>query len=143
MTTVLADARLGLMVSDSVTTDGDRAWSSRKVHRIRGALVGFAGDVPYLHALLEWLRAGATGDFGGAWSEDSDALVLNASGLWLFDCNAPRLQRVPSGRESIGSGSVAAIAAYEALGWTDPKRAVRIACRHDINSRAPVRAYHL
>jgi hypothetical protein len=38
---------------------------------------------------------------------------------------------------------MAALAAYEALGFTDPKRAVQIVCRHDLNSRAPVRVYRL
>ena len=48
-----------------------------------------------------------------------------------------------SGIEAIGSGGKAAICAYEALALTDPVHAVRIVCKHDAGSRAPVRVYRL
>lgn len=142
MTTVLADAKFGVMVSDSNMVEGDRVWNVRKVVRSRGALVAYAGDVSQGNHFLDWWKSGATQppsfDFSG-----SSALVLDDSGLYLFDASSIALTRVPSGRESIGSGGVAAIAAYEALGWTDPSRAVRIACKHDSGSRPPVRTYRL
>lgn len=33
MTSILADARLGVMVSDSSISDGDRVWLGRKTYR--------------------------------------------------------------------------------------------------------------
>jgi hypothetical protein len=143
VTTVLADARLGVMVSDSNETDGDRTWSTKKVHRVNGALIGLAG---VLHIdgdhFLDWYRAGMVAppefDF-----EESTALILDHDGLWLFDSNCITIVRVTSGREAIGTGGKGAICAYEALGWTDPAKAVRIACRHDGGSRPPVRTYKL
>lgn len=130
------------MVSDSNATDGDRVWSMKKVHRIRGALLGFAGLVPEFEAFLDWYRGGMVEklQFTG---DETSVLVLTSSGLYLFDDNLMQLQRVKTGREAIGSGGKAAIAAYEALNFTDPRRAVRIACKHDAGSRTPVRTYTL
>lgn len=140
MTTILADLRLGVMVSDSNVSNGDRVWRSRKVWRSRGALLGFSGNVDEARAFLDWWRAGAIGKHPGfAYSE---ALILSIDGVWHYSGN--RLpERIASGREAIGTGGKAAMAAYEALAWQEPRRAVRIACNHDSDSRAPVRVYSL
>ena len=52
MTTILADAKKGVMVSDSNLTDEDRTWRIRKVFRIRGALVATSGGVLQGEAFL-------------------------------------------------------------------------------------------
>lgn len=142
MTTILADYHAGVMVCDSNATDGDRNWVMRKVYRIRGALVGCAGNVPEFEAFLSWYRGGMTGKLKFD-ADESTALVLQPDGLFLFDDNLTQLQRVKSGREAAGSGGKAAISAYEALDWQNPQRAVRIACKNDAGSRPPVRTYHL
>lgn len=142
MTTILADARLGVMVADSHMSDGNRCWNVRKVQRIRGALVACAGQVSEGAHFLDWWRGGAESApefaFGG-----SSALVLDESGLYIFDESTIALTKVPGGREAIGSGSQGAMCAYEALCWSDPVQAVRIACKHDHGSRPPVRTYRL
>lgn len=142
MTTILADRRLGVMVADSSMTDDDRRWAARKVFRVRGALLGFAGNEPDFHLFREWFRGGAHTpadfDFGA-----SSALVLDATGLYFFDANYTSLQRIESGREAIGTGGKAAMCAYEALRFADPVKAVRIVCKHDSNSLGPVRRYRL
>lgn len=142
MTTILADARLGVMVADSNMTDGDRQWRVKKVHRIHGALIGLAGETLKGGYFLDWYRDGmkAPPDFDFT---DCAALVLDAYGLWMFDENCSTITRVPDGREAIGTGSTAAICAHEALGFANPKRAVQIVCRHDNGSRPPVRTYRL
>lgn len=142
MTTVLADVRWGVMVSDSNQTDDDRTWSVKKVHRIRGALVGLAGTHLEIGYFLDWYRAGmgAPPEFN---FEDCSALVLDVDGLWLFDSNCATLERVTGGREAIGTGGKAALCAYEAMNYSDPRRAVRIVCKHDAASRGPVRVYTL
>lgn len=142
MTTILADATHGVMVSDSYLTDEDRTWSVRKVFRMRGALVATSGDAHQGEEFFAWYRAGADQppDF---LFDDACALVLTPRGLFLFDENVLGLARVPSGREAIGSGAKAAMAAYHALGFADPRQAVRIACRYDANSRPPVRLYRI
>lgn len=140
MTTLIADSRLGLMVSDSSVSDGDRVWIGRKVYRARGCLIGFAGDVNEAEEFLAWWKKGAVGKppkFTG-----SQALILSSTGLFSYNVSTTP-ERIKSGIEAIGSGAKAAMAAYEALGFADPQRAVAIVCRHDAGSRPPVRTYRL
>lgn len=140
MTTLLADARLGLMVSDSSISDGDRVWIGRKVYRWRGHLIGFAGDVNEAEEFLKWFKRGGTGKppkFTG-----SQAMILSADGLCTYNVSTTP-ERIVRGFEAIGSGAKAAMCAYEALGFEDPHKAVSIVCKHDAGSRAPVRTYRL
>lgn len=99
-----------------------------------------AGNDADRAAFLVWFRGGMKGrvDFG-----TSSALILNSSGLYIFDANYTAPVRLEHSREAIGTGAKAAMCAYEALGFTDPQRAVRIVCRHDAGSRGPVRTYRL
>lgn len=140
MTTVLADLRLGVMVADSNICDDDRVWFGRKVFRIRGALLGFAGVVDEAIAFREWWRGGMSARKPRF--AHSQALVLTGSELLYFD-NMLIPEPVRRGREAIGTGGKAAMCAYEAMGFEDPGRAVRIVCRHDAGSRGPVRIYRL
>lgn len=138
MTTILADFRLGVMVSDSNTSDTDRVWSERKVWRWQGKLIGCAGDVEESERFLTWFKKGGKPPN----LSDSFVLVMSNDGLFNYlDHCVP--QKVRSGIEAIGSGAKAAMCAYEALAFTDPVRAVKIVCKHDNGSRAPVRTYRL
>lgn len=142
MTTVLADAKLGVMVSDSALSDGTRVWSAKKVWRSRGHLLGFAGSTHFFKPIVDWFRS------GGAPEElpgmgDASVLVLGPNGLFLMDHNSRLPQHIESGREAIGSGAQPAMAVHEALGWADARRAVLITCKHDASSRGPVRVYSL
>lgn len=141
MTTVLADFHFGVMVADTGATDGDRQWpNAKKVWRSRGYLLAFAGEYEGIAAFLAWWKAGQTGKppaFANA-----RALAMSRDGLWLYEGSTVP-QEIYTGREAIGSGAKAAMAAYEAVGWMDPKQAVRIACKHDARSRGPVRLYKL
>ena len=137
MTTILADLKLGLMVADSSISDGDRVWVGRKVYRHRGVLYGFAGDVDEAVQFMDWVKGGPTPKFG-----HSDCLALSPGGLLHYNRSINPIP-VASGIETIGTGGKSAICAYEALDWLDPVRAVRIACKHDSASRAPLRIYKL
>lgn len=138
MTTILADARLGVIISDSNASDDDRQWSERKVFRHKGALYGFAGHVSERVEFMEWIKGeGNAPDFS-----HSSCLMLSDGGLFLYTNNTMP-QRVARGVEAIGTGAKAAMCAYEAMEFTDPVRAVRIVCKHDSGSRTPVRAYRL
>lgn len=140
MTTILADARIGVMVSDSNITDGDRVWVGRKVFRHRGHLLGVAGELNEVEPFLRWWKEGCKGRTPRLGS--STVMVMSVGGLMIFSDNqdAERIQR---GYEAIGSGGKAAICAYEAMGLENPVRAVSIVCRHDSDSRPPVRTYRL
>lgn len=137
MTTIIADARLGLMVSDSRVCDGDRVWLVPKVFRIDETLYGFAGVVSESIAFMAWLDGGPKPKFNS-----SSCLMLNASGLFIYE-NSLTPQKVRRGIEAIGTGAKAAMCAYEALGYGDPAKAVRIVCKHDSSSCAPVRVHKL
>lgn len=140
MTTVLASLAHGLMICDSRISDGDRKWRGRKVWRFGGMLVGVAGDAQTFLPAIDWLRKG--GEPPSTWDESTDLLVLRPEGLFAY-CGGPTPERIRCGREAIGTGSQAAMAAFEALGWEDPKRAVQIACHYDAASDRPVRVYRL
>jgi hypothetical protein len=141
MTTVLADAKAGLMVSDSCVTAGDRVWSGPKIFRIRGHLLGFAGDVSARDRFRKWWKEGGEGD--GPSFKGGEALVMTPEGILQYYHGDDPMEIISSGREAIGSGGKAAIAAYDALGWDNARRAVEVACRHDSGSRAPIRAMKL
>lgn len=128
------------MVADSAISDGDRVWSGRKVWRIKGALIGFAGDVAEAHAMAAWLKAGGKGNPPPF--KSSVALLMNQDGLFYYAASKYGT-RVEGGVEAIGSGAKAAICTYEALGWSDPVKALRIVCKHDAGSRPPIRTYKL
>lgn len=137
MTTILADHKRGIMVSDTAISDDNRVWRLRKIHRIGDSIVGLAGDVSEFHAFLDWFRDGMSRDPTFRFGESS-ALILRPSGLYLFEDKHTSPIRVAGGVEAIGSGAKAAICAYEAMHKKDPIKAVRIVCRHDSGSRAPV-----
>lgn len=142
MTTILADIRHGVMVADTNFGDGDTRGQMRKVWRMRrlGALVGLAGNLDEMAPFLLWVREGMQPP--GPRIPHLSALMLQPSGLLLFEGSCAPI--VVQGRcMGIGSGAKAALAAHEALGYADPARAVRIVCRYDANSRAPVRTYRL
>jgi len=138
MTTILANLSLGLMVSDSSISDGDRVWIGRKVWRSKGALIGFAGDVNEAGEFMQWWRLGGKPPK----FVNSQALVMSADGLFSYNVSMTP-ERVKTGIEAIGSGAKAVMCAYEALEWADPVRAVSIVCNHDSGSRKPVRTYRL
>ena len=137
MTTVIGDARLGVIVADSRVSDGDRVWSDRKVFRYQEKLYGFAGQVSEMFAFMTWIKGGPEVEF-----ENSSCLMLSTSGLFIYD-NSLTPQKVRRGIESIGSGAKAAMCAYKALGFSDPAKAVRIVCKHDSSSSTPVRVHKL
>jgi ATP-dependent protease HslVU (ClpYQ) peptidase subunit len=141
MTTVLADRKLGVMIADSNVSDGERQWRARKVFRSGDALLGFAGPVSEWTEFQAWFKGGM--ETLRPKSTELHVLMLRSDGLFYFGTGAELPERISSGREAIGTGAMAAMAAYEATGWTDPRRAVQIACRHDAASRPPVRTYHL
>jgi ATP-dependent protease HslVU (ClpYQ) peptidase subunit len=140
MTTILADLRKGLMVSDSAAGDGDRVWTVRKVWKLNGLLIGMAGSVAEHPDFLQWVRTGCSGR--APRFKSSAALVMSADELLYFSGGCEPMQ-VPSGIEAIGSGGKAAMCVYDALGFEDPAQVVRIVCKHDAGSRGPVKTYKL
>lgn len=140
MTTILASAPLGLMVSDSSISDGDRVWLGPKVVRWRGELIGMAGEVEAGDAFLKWYKKGKNGKLGKIGS--CHVIVLSERGVEVYR-DSGEAEKIRAGVEAVGTGAKAAMAVFEAQGWADPQRAVRIVCNHDAGSRRPVRTYRL
>lgn len=138
MTTILASWPLGVMVTDSSVSDGDRVWSGKKVTRWKDELIGTAGEVDASALFLDWYKNGKTGKPPKMTA--CQVLVLSPTKLSVYS-NSTTEEIMSGGIEAIGTGAKAAMAAFEALGWTDPQRAVAIVCNHDAHSRTPVRTY--
>lgn len=138
MTTITVDAALGLMCSDSHWTDGVEKAPIRKVFRINGALVGFAGDLTAINDVKAYLQAGCKGKLPPQ-SCNATALVLDASGVRVWT-RADGFTPVP-GRYAIGSGGPAARAALEA--GASSSKALAIARNIDATTSGRTRVYRL
>jgi ATP-dependent protease HslVU (ClpYQ) peptidase subunit len=133
MTTVACD-RLG-MAADSFLATGDRVC---KIYRVRGALVGVAGDMVYALRLVEWLRSSRGTPKpdvpDDSKPDDADLLILRPSGIYLMDGECVEI-KITRSFAAIGSGAGAARAAM-AAGAT-PLTAVEIAAELDAATKGP------
>lgn len=138
MTTIAADSRSGEMACDSEWTDGDTKGLTRKVWRIHGALIGFAGDFREIVQVREWFKLGCVGPppRGG----NVGALILDAKGLQTWT-EPDGFCKEESRFFAIGSGGHAARAAMH-HGAT-VRQAVRTAAKIDPNTGPSVRVYRL
>jgi hypothetical protein len=140
VTTIAADARVGLMCSDSTWSDGDECGPCRKVYRVRGGLVGFAGG---LSEIRSWLAAYRKGDVPPGLISDFDevtVLRLDGQGLSTWD-NSNGWTPLEERRYAIGSGGKCARGALAA--GADCRSAVQIAVSIDAGTKGAVRAYRL
>jgi hypothetical protein len=139
MTTIAADPRLGLMVTDSRISDGDQAWLVGKVEIIDQTFYACAGDAIWGEKFYEWVRAGRKGRKPKLDVDDFNALALNKNGLFWFDHKLhPMQMKEPF---AIGSGGKTARALM--LVGIDIVRAVEVTCQVDAGSSLPVQKYSL
>ena len=136
MTTIAVDAKAGLMASDSHWTDSDECGPVRKVFRIKGSLVGFAGDLKQIAAVRAWLAGGMRGQ---APRGDVTALILSPSGARVWTPLDGFID-VPH-RFAVGTGGKAARAAM--LAGASCSRAVAIAREVDAGTSGRTRVYRL
>lgn len=138
MTVIVADTRTGVMAADAQWTDATSVGLTRKVFRVKGSLIGVAGDMRECALVLEWFRGGMKGHppKGG----DVGALVLSSKGLHTWSASDGLLPE-QSKFFAIGSGAHAARGAM--MAGADCVAAVRIACNIDAGSGGRVRAYRL
>lgn len=122
-------------------------YPAAKIVRAGNRIAGAAGDAGDCTRFLEWFKK----DFKGPqpkWTEPigSDgsivALVLDASGIYIYCPGDPDPELVNADFFAIGSGGKAARAAMK-LGL-DPVKAVELACEVDnVYSGLPVQVIHL
>jgi ATP-dependent protease HslVU (ClpYQ) peptidase subunit len=131
MTTIVCD-RKGMAADTRVT--GVPMYYCAKVHRIRGKLVGVAGDSAATTKFLAWFRKECPADemLLDVKDEDGDtglmALVLDASGIYLYT-NLTEPDRMYNKFYGVGTGAPYALGAIE-KGAT-LREAIKIAMKYD------------
>jgi hypothetical protein len=133
MTTIVGDARSGLMVSDSMCSWSGRWWPATKLYRVRGGILGCAGSTPDIEKMIGWYMAGCPkkkprGEL------DCNGLILRPTGLYAVDAYCQETL-IELGFFAIGSGGDAALGALHA--GASPRRAAEIAAEVDTNSSGP------
>ena len=142
MTTIVATK--DAIYSDSNVVDGTAVFKAVKIFRIRGKLVGCAGDNLMITAFLDQMRKGvkklrppkdAPPD-----EKDFSGLVVDASGIHHYDSSFTE-DVVLEPFMAVGTGGDAARGALHA--GASPELAVEIACQIDSGSRGPVQTLQL
>ncbi|MES2572437.1 MAG: hypothetical protein V4710_20605 [Verrucomicrobiota bacterium] len=126
MTTIAADFRTGVMVSDSRCNSGGTWFPTNKVYRINGELIGISGNCIDEQKWLKWHRGGRKGPRPKM--EAFEAVVLRADGVYVYDSSGLEMV-IPRGFHAVGSGGSAATAVM--IAGHSAKEAVEIACQVD------------
>jgi ATP-dependent protease HslVU (ClpYQ) peptidase subunit len=146
MTTIVADRRTGVMVSDSkltisISKRDDVQARTQKIRKVRDALVGACGESPWTEQILRW--AGTKRKRPIKYAEgkvSAEGLILTPTEIIHIDeCGEPII--LDQEFFSIGSGSHAALGAM--LAGADAMAAVEIACKVDPHSEGPIQILRL
>ena len=138
MTTIVADARTGTMVSESKVTAGDVWFPATKIVRHKDELIGCAGEAHMEEAWLNWYQNGRKGKPPS--DEDLAILILRKTGLIYVDTNSTEIL-VTRAFHAIGSGAPAALGAM--LSGKSAEEAVAIAILVDPNSGGDIQVFNL
>lgn len=139
MTTILADAKKGVMVCDSKATFGGEWFPVKKVYRHGPELFGFAGTQSEGIRWLDWYSNGQRGKMPSI-SNVTIMILSEAGGVRLVETSGTVFS-VERSFYAIGSGGTAAMGAYMAV--ADAKKAVCIACQIDAQSGGDVIVHKL
>ena len=110
----------GIMAADRKTVTGDLYFPATKIFKIRGDIVGAAGDAGDCEMFLEWFDK-QRGKPPKIVNEDFDALVLTKRGILTYDDACIPL-KVDRSFHAIGSGALGALIALQ--DGADPKSAI-------------------
>ena len=138
MTTIVADARTGTLVSDSKVTAGSVWFPAKKITRFKGELIGLAGEANLEEAWLNWYTGGRKGKAPN--DEDLCILILRKHGLVYFDVGSTEII-VARDFHAIGSGASAALGAM--LAGKTAEEAVAIAILVDPQSGGDIQVFNL
>lgn len=146
MTTIVATPQA--LYSDSNVTDGTAVFSAQKIYRLRGKLVGCAGDGPMIGFFLDAFKRGTkrvkmSPEYKASIPEDErdfSALIVDEHGMWHLD-NTFTADLVQELFMAVGTGADAARGAM--MAGATPEEAIEIACKIDSASRGPVQALFL
>ena len=124
MTTIIAVRGDG-MYSDSRCTSGVN-FQTRKIHRVGKSVIGGAGTLSDVLKFVAWFAAGAKGKCK---TKGADMLVMNKRGIFLYDGSCPGGFEVLDDTYAIGSGAVAALAAWDS--GATIKQSLAVAAKFD------------
>jgi len=141
MTTIAAT--MDAIAGDRMVFDGaSHTWyPSVKVRRIKGAVIGAAGDAGDVTRMLDWAEAGFPEKKRPKFTEDAGSedavtlLMVNTEGIHVMAQSDPYPEKVADGTYAVGSGGKAAWAAL--LCGKDLREAMEIAAAVDPYSRPP------
>lgn len=133
MTTVVCNREE--MASDSQLTGEYRA-SAKKLWKIKGAVIGIAGEYSACTRFVKWLQGELQDEPD---METVDAMVLTTDGRILHYNGSTEPFEVEDQFSAIGSGSQAAMAAMH-MG-ASVERAIEVAALVDVGTGGPVQ-YH-
>lgn len=139
MTTILADAKKGVMVCDSKATFGTEWFPVKKVFSHDGELFGFAGTQSEGMRWLDWYAGGQRGKMPSI--ANVNIIVLGAEGGVRLVEGSGTLFSVERHFYAVGSGATAAMGAF--MAGADAKKAVEIACKIDSGSGGDVVVHKL
>lgn len=139
MTTILADAKKGVMVCDSKATFGGEWFPCQKVFASDGELFGFAGTQSEGLRWLDWYTNGQRGKMPSI-SNVSIIILGKEHGVRLVE-GSGSIFCVERPFYAIGSGGMAAMAAH--MAGADAKKAVEIACKIDAGSGGDIVVHKL
>jgi len=124
MTTIAATK--SVMAADSSASDDNGRVSVRKLFRVPGGVLGFAGVASVGPRLAQWLINERRGDPPDM--SDTHALLITGDAIWFFD-EVPHPYEILDPFCTLGSGGQAATAAMHC--GKSPKEAVKIAAKID------------
>jgi hypothetical protein len=111
------------ILSDSICTTDDTNFPTAKVFRIKGALVGVAGDNTQIEKFMHWYRGSHRKHLEVG--DEFAAVVVNRKGI--FDYRGSLPDKVTRGVHGVGCGWGYAYAAI--LAGKSPREAIEIACQ--------------
>lgn len=139
MTTILADAKKGVMVCDSKATFGNEWFTVKKVFEHKGELFGFAGTQTEGLRWLDWYTNGQRGKMPSI--SNVNIIILGHEGGVRLVEGSGTIFNVERHFYAVGSGSSAAMGAY--MAGADAKKSVEIACKIDAGSGGDVVVHRL
>lgn len=147
MTTIIADAKRGVIVADTrVTTySGLTQYAAKKLYRAGKSIYGESGDVENGLKFRRWVLDGmpkkGRPSFGGASDDEFCVLELDKEGIWLWDQTMAR-QELSEEVFAVGSGAKIALYVVRVLGKS-AEEAVEEAAKIDIHTAGPVQVMSL
>ena len=133
--------RNGIMAADGACWINDsQITRMQKIYRLKGGLVGMAGDVEVISQFIEWLKDGADEDEFPLGNYES--IVVNPSGrVTLFEGGSYCPVPLRAQYAAIGAGIDYALGAMFA--GADARLAVKAAIAYNAKCRGPISVFHL